>query len=140
MVTTKSRYALRAMIILATHHGLGPVSVEKMAGRENVSEKYLSMVMGMLKTAGLVGSQRGPHGGYYLRKPPDQITAYDIVDAMDGTQTGIACVDSPKTCKNEIDCAARSVWNDASMAYTAALQRNTLAAIADTGPCPATDP
>jgi len=111
MITTKSRYALRALVELAAGYGSGPIAVEDMATDEMVSRKYLATVMGLLKTAGFVTGIRGPGGGYVLAKHPSQISVLDVVQELDGTDIGVPCVERPGFCDREPRCETRIVWD-----------------------------
>ena len=62
-------------------------------GRRDISEKYLGQIIIPLKSAGLVISHRGAHGGYSLARPPEDITVKDVVEAIEGTIAPVPCVD-----------------------------------------------
>ena len=72
-LTTKGRYAARAMLELALNHGNGPLQLREIAQKQEISERYLERMMRALVTAGLVRSTRGKHGGFSLAKNPDEI-------------------------------------------------------------------
>ena len=69
-VTSKGRYALRVMLDLAQHPEEGFISLKTVADRQGFSMKYLEMIVGSLKKAGLVDSTRGKEGGYRLNRSP----------------------------------------------------------------------
>ena len=68
-LSTKGRYGLRAMIDLAVYSEKEPVSIQSIADRQNISERYLEQLMASLKKEGLVKSIRGANGGYQLARP-----------------------------------------------------------------------
>jgi len=127
MITTKSRYALRALVELAVEYGSGPIPVEEMAADETLSKKYLATVMGLLKTAGFVNGIRGPGGGYVLAKHPSRITVLDIVRELDGTDIGVPCVDQPGVCEQESRCETKVVWDALRDSMTDTLRQFSLA-------------
>ena len=129
-VSTKSRYAIRAMIELAHHFGQGSLQLREIARRQKLSEKYLEQIMHPLRTKGLVYSLKGSQGGYFLSRPPAEITVYDIVTTMEGTITPVPCVDNPQICDRPDVCATRPVWCRLKDCITAELQAHTLAELA----------
>lgn len=82
MISTTAEYALRATVFLATRHGQ-PTSRQDIAGATNVPLDYLLKVLGTLDAAGIVRSKRGPGGGYWLGDDPAEISALDVVEAVD---------------------------------------------------------
>lgn len=82
--TAKLRYGLQLMIELALNHGRGPVLVPAIAERQGLPGKYLHVLLGSLKAAGLVRAQRGPAGGCELTRHPAAITAEEILEALEG--------------------------------------------------------
>lgn len=82
-VSAKVDYAVRAAVELAAA-GEDPVKGEVVAEAQDIPLKFLENILGELKHAGLVNSRRGAHGGYWLRKPPGEITLADIARAVEG--------------------------------------------------------
>ena len=78
-ISTRGRYAVRAMLDLALQSGGGPTLVRDISKRQGVSDLYLEQLFTRLKTAGLVRSTRGPKGGFMLAKLPSQIRLADIL-------------------------------------------------------------
>jgi Rrf2 family protein len=84
-LSCKVDYACIALLELATRHKLGkPTSVSEIAISQHIPIRYLDQVMAMLRRSGLITSQRGAKGGYYLAREPWQIKLTDIVVALDG--------------------------------------------------------
>ena len=81
-LSTKGRYGLRAMIDLARFSENEPVSISSIATRQDISERYLEQLFGLLKKAGLIKSIRGASGGYVLDKPVEAISVGDILSAV----------------------------------------------------------
>ena len=129
-ISTKSRYAVRAMIELALHYEQGPLQLKEIARRQNLSEKYLEQIMHPLRTKGLIYSQKGSQGGYCLANPPGDIDVYDIVTTMEGSISPVACVDNPQVCDRLEICATRQVWIRLKECIIGELQSHTLAKLA----------
>jgi Rrf2 family protein len=82
-ISAKSDYAVRALIELAARGG-GPVKGDRLAAAQQIPPKFLEAILTQLRQAGLLQSRRGAEGGYWLGRPPDQITLADIIRAADG--------------------------------------------------------
>lgn len=82
--SAKGRYGLQLMVELALQAGRGPVLVATIAARQALPAKFLRVLLGNLKTAGLVKVQRGPSGGCELARHPSHITALDVIEALEG--------------------------------------------------------
>ena len=82
-MSTKSRFAVQAMIDLALREHSGPVALAQIASRQGVSLSYLEQLFSRLRRAGLVDSTRGPGGGYTLGRRIGEISAGDIVQAVE---------------------------------------------------------
>lgn len=79
MISTKGRYALRVMLDLAEHGKENYVSLKDVAQRQNISMKYLEMIVSVLNKGNMVKSQRGKAGGYQLSKMPSEYTVGEII-------------------------------------------------------------
>ena len=110
-LSTRSRYGVRMMANLASHYGKKPVFLKDIAKREDISEKYLSIIVIPLRSAGLIRSTRGAHGGYVLGRPPAEITVSDIFDALEGKVCLVDCVNNPKNCPRVSTCPTRDIWS-----------------------------
>ena len=83
-VSAKADYALRACVELAAVEGAGAVKGERIAQAQGIPLKFLENILGDLRHAGLVRSQRGADGGYWLNRPADEISVADIIRAVEG--------------------------------------------------------
>jgi len=108
-LSTRARYGVRLMLALARNYGKGPMGLRDIARMEEISQKYLSLLMITLKEVGLVHSTRGAHGGYSLARAPSQINFGEIVDVMEGDCL-VDCVKNPSTCSRASVCTSRYVW------------------------------
>jgi len=111
-LSTKGRYGTRLMLELALHYGSGPIPLKDIAECQNISEKYLGNLIPSLKASGLIKSTQGAHGGYYLAKPPQDITLGEVVESVEGEMTLVECVNTPKTCNRSSSCVVREVWKE----------------------------
>jgi Rrf2 family protein len=109
-ITTKGRYATRAIIDLAMHDHGKPVLLRDLAEHQAISEKYLERMMGMLVKAGLVKSFRGQKGGFGLARTPDRIRLADVIEAVEGRIQPVGCVEDSSRCERKNICATRDVW------------------------------
>jgi Rrf2 family protein len=109
-LSTRARYGVRLMVALAFNYGKGPVFLKDVAKGENISEKYLSLIIIPLRRIGLVNSIRGAHGGYLLAKDPSQITMKEIIDVLEGDCSLVDCVRNPSTCPRVPICASHDIW------------------------------
>lgn len=90
-ISVKVDYACRVLAEMARLHGTGALAqIEPLAAAEAVPPNFLAQILGELRDAGLVTSKRGSQGGYALARPPEQITLYDIMHAIDGELLGFS--------------------------------------------------
>ncbi|MGI6033924.1 MAG: RrF2 family transcriptional regulator [Coriobacteriales bacterium] len=85
LISTKGRYALRAMIDLAEHQAEGYIPLKEIAARQEISDKYLESIVKQLVKAKLVVGIRGKGGGYKLNADPTSITAYQVLEVAEGS-------------------------------------------------------
>jgi Rrf2 family protein len=109
-LSTRARYGVRVMVELALNYGKGSVILKDISKRQNISEKYLSLIIIPLRGVGLVNSIRGAHGGYSLAKDPSQITMKEIVDVLEGDCSLVNCVKDPSVCPRVPICASHDIW------------------------------
>ena len=111
-LSTKGRYGLRAMIDLARYSEEEPVSISSIAARQDISERYLEQLVGLLKKAGLVRSIRGATGGYVLAKSTGEISVGDVLRALEGSLEPVRCAAfySEEGCMAADGCVTKYVW------------------------------
>lgn len=83
-ITTKSPYALRALVELGRQGGDAPVPIGELARRRDIPVQFLEQLFAVLRRSGLLKSQRGVKGGYSFAKEPSEITVLEIVELLDG--------------------------------------------------------
>jgi Rrf2 family cysteine metabolism transcriptional repressor len=127
-LSTRGRYAARAMYDLAVHQHNGPVPLKVISDRQSISEKYLEQLFLKLRRKGLIRSVRGPGGGYLLGKKPGKITVGEILRAVEGPLMPVFCVDDPpgKRCKRAQDCRMRLFWKELGQKMLDCLDSQTL--------------
>lgn len=135
-VSTKSRYAVAAMVDLAQHYGMGPVALRGVADRQQVSEHYLEQLMSSLRRAGLVRSLRGAQGGYELAKEPSTVSVGDIVRAMEGPIAPVDCLLAERSpsnpyCGKTIRCIRRNIWQKMGDSINQTLDAITLKSLCE---------
>jgi len=106
-LTTKGRYAVVAMVDIASRGAGRPISLAEIADRQGISLAYLEQLFCKLRRSGLVASVRGPGGGYRLGREAQAIPIADIILAVDDR----LCADEEAATEAEAgDCAIRALW------------------------------
>jgi Rrf2 family protein len=111
-ISTRGRYALRAILDLALHDDQGPVLRHDIAARQEISADYVAQLFQHLCAAGLVKGVKGPGGGYLLARDPAAIRVGDVVRAVEGPIAATRCIipgQSPP-CHRAETCITRLLW------------------------------
>jgi len=113
-LSTKGRYAVMAMVDLASHSGGKPVALADIADRQEISLSYLEQLFGKLRKGGLVKSVRGPGGGYLLAREAGETRVSDIIMAVDELIKATRCTPgSPSGCHlNKSRCMTHDLWEE----------------------------
>lgn len=134
-ISAKADYAVRAAIHLASV-SQGPTKGQEIAAAQGIPAKFLEAIMTSLKTAGVVRSQLGPSGGYWLSRPADEITVADVMRAVDGPLASVRG-QRPELVEYAGSAAPlKSVWLAVRSSLRDVLEHVTLADLA-TGALPA---
>jgi Rrf2 family protein len=88
-VTAKADYAVRAIIELADSSQDSPRKVDEVAQAQNIPVSFLENILTQLRSSGIVRSQRGPEGGYWLAHPADEVNLAQIIRAVEGPLVGV---------------------------------------------------
>lgn len=132
ILSTKGRYGLKAMFVLALHYGSGPVSLTTIAEAQELSVNYLEQLILPLKKNKLVESIRGAQGGYLLARAPKDITIGSILKTLEGPLTASECVsDDPGQCSNANYCVTRIIWEKITDSIDAVVESTTLQDMVD---------
>jgi Rrf2 family transcriptional regulator, cysteine metabolism repressor len=114
-ITTKSPYALSALVELYRQGERGPVPVAELARRRGIPAQFLEQLFAALRRAGVLRSHRGVKGGYSFARPPAEVTVLEVVELLDGPLGG----------------GAAGVFADAARAARDVLAQSTVADVAD---------
>ena len=135
-LSTRGRYALRAMIDLAQIqcNNFKPISLRDISLRQEISLQYLEQLFNKLKKANLVKSIRGAGGGYLLAKEAGEISTGDIIRAVEGPIVLVDCIstgkktnkNSPRKCKKIEDCAIKVLLEEVAMKINQTLDATSL--------------
>jgi Rrf2 family protein len=129
-VSAKADYALRAVIELAVIGGDVPVKGERIAQAQKIPLKFLENILGDLRHAGVVRSQRGVEGGYWLARPADEITVADVIRAVEGPIANVRGVGPEQVEYAGSAERLREVWIAVRANLRAVLERVTIADLA----------
>ncbi|MHB8173678.1 MAG: Rrf2 family transcriptional regulator [Nitrospirota bacterium] len=112
-LSTKGRYAVRAMFDLSFYSKGDPVPLSRISEREEISLHYLEQLFNKLRKSGVVESVRGPSGGFRLSRKPSEITVEEIVRVVEGSITPVKCLDikdKKKICHRADKCVTFVLW------------------------------
>lgn len=125
-LSTRGRYATRALLDLARHQKAGPIPLKDIARRQEISLHYLEHLVTPLIIAGIVRSSRGPAGGVRLVKPPHEIKLSEVIRLVEGSIVPVECVVNPEVCSRSELCVTREIWAELERAMSAVLESTTL--------------
>jgi Rrf2 family protein len=128
-VSAKADYAIRAMVELAAEGG-GPVKSDRISQAQEIPTKFLENIMSDLRNAGLVRSQRGTDGGYWLAKPAREIDLAQVIRAVDGPLANVRGYRSEEITYSGSAEPLKDVWVAVRASLRAVLERVTLEDVA----------
>lgn len=113
-LTQKAKYALKALVYLAKEYEKGPVLITKIAESENISRKFLELILLELKNHGVLQSKKGRGGGYWLARPPEDIYLGAVIRVFEGALAPLPCASKRyyrrcEECTDEATCEVRAV-------------------------------
>lgn len=130
-LSKRGEYGLRALQDLAKRYGEGPVPNKDLARRNNIPPRFLEQILLGLKHGRIVRSQKGPRGGYYLARPPQEITLAEVVRLLDGPLAPISCVSETAYeacgCPDMETCGLRRVMRKVRDTVAGIMESTTLA-------------
>ena len=109
-LSSKARYAVRAMVSLNLYAQGAPVTLKDISSREDISLTYLEQLFVKLRRGGIVDSVRGPGGGYVLGRPADRIRVDEIIESVEESLVPVPCMDDDGQCSCANRCVTQSVW------------------------------
>ena len=92
MLSKRTKYGLKALTYIARSEGDMPVQVGVIAKSESIPQKFLESILLTLRKSGVLGSKKGKHGGYYLRKKPSEILMTEVMRVLEGPIAMVPCV------------------------------------------------
>lgn len=132
-VTAKVDYAVRAAVVLAAASSAadpGPVKGDAIGRGQGIPTKYLESILTELRHAGIVRSQRGADGGYWLARPADDVTIADVIRAVEGPLANVRGERPEAVAFPETTATMRDVWVATRAAMRSVLETTTLADVA----------
>ena len=132
MLSKKAKYGLRALLALARRRAQEPVLIAELAAQEGIPRKFLEMILLELRNAGILQSQKGKGGGYWLGRAPETIGLGEVIRALDGPMAPLPCVShlayrKCEECDDEATCGIRAVMQEVREATASVLDRESLA-------------
>ena len=113
MITTKGRYAIRVMIDLAEHENGSYIPLKDIAARQEISKKYLEIIVKDMGAGGLITGASGKGGGYKLCRSPQDYSVGEILTLMEGTLASVACLtENAAPCPRESQCRTLPMWTE----------------------------
>ena len=126
-LSAKADYAVRAVLVLAIHEGEGPLKGELVARAQELPLKFVENILGELKHAGVVASQRGPEGGYKLAVPAAEVSLADVIRIVDGPIAAVAGIRPDEVTYPPGAEALPGVWLEARGMLRSVLETTTFA-------------
>lgn len=135
MLTMKTKYALKALAVLANAEEGEPVLIADIAEKEDIPLKFLQLILRELRQHGMLRSRKGRGGGYYLAKPAQSITLTSLIRILDGPMAPVPCLSRTayqrcEGCRSESACGLRLILREAHDATLRVLESRTLADLA----------
>jgi len=113
MISTRGRYAIRVMLDLAEHSQGGFIPLKEIAERQEISKKYLEIIVKDMVAGGLLTGASGKGGGYRLCRSPEAYTVGEILEHMEGTLAAVACLsDGAASCPRAAECETLPLWTE----------------------------
>jgi Rrf2 family protein len=136
VLTRKSKYGLKALLVLAREYQQGPILASELAAREGIPEKFLQAILLELKRRGIVRSKRGQGGGYQLSRDPSSVNFGEVIRLLEGPLALTPCVSQTaytrcEECADERTCGVRLVMKVVRDETARILEGATLAVVND---------
>lgn len=125
-LSTRGRYATRALLDLALHRDEEPTLLKDIARRQEISLSYLEHLITPLIAGGIVRSTRGARGGVSLARSPEDIRLSEVIQLLEGSVAPVECVNNPEICSRSALCVTRDIWGELKKAIDGVLESTTL--------------
>jgi Rrf2 family protein len=129
-ISAKADYAIRATVELAAAGENGPVKGDRIAAAQQIPPNFLENILADLRNSGLVASRRGADGGYWLARPPAEISLADVIRAVDGPLAAVRGQRSEQVSYEGSAASLRDVWVAVRASLRNVLEHVTLADVA----------
>ena len=111
LISTRGRYALRILADIAEHQTDSYITLQEVAQRQDISEKYLESIVRDLVRNGIVAGQRGKGGGYRLCRSPEMINVGEVLNVTEGSLAPVACLGQEASpCVRAAQCRTLDFW------------------------------
>lgn len=132
-ISTKGRYALESLLAMGVLVGNEPVAITRIIEETHISKNYLEQIFFQLRKAGVLSSKRGPKGGYYIAIPLNELTANQIITAVEGEIIPVPCSKNPDVCTCNINdkCSTTILWQELYQTINRNLVEKTLQDMVD---------
>ena len=125
-ISTRTRYALRALLEMACRQDRKLFQLEELSRHQEISRKYLENIFAVLKKNHIVYSRVGKNGGFYLPENIKNISLLRILEALEGKVVIVSCVKNGKRCQRLSNCPANRIWNELNTAIRSILASKNL--------------
>ncbi len=125
-ITRTEEYGLRGLLFLVKHAPEKAVLVSEISKGQKIPAAFLAKIFQRLSKAGVLRSTRGAKGGFLLRKPADQITMREVIEALEGPIVLNRCLVRKGECEEERDCPLHPVWEEMQQSILEILDRTTM--------------
>jgi Rrf2 family protein len=134
MLSKKTKYAIKALVILGKNQNEPPMQIARIAEKEHIPKKFLEQILLDLRNAGYLYSKKGAGGGYSLNKKPEDIYLVDILRITDGPIAMVSCASIKfyqkcEECDDEVTCGIRKAFIDVRDASLKVLSETSIANI-----------
>ena len=114
MISKTNQYAIRAVVYLAQEAADHPIRARQVAGGLGLPANYLSKILHALARAGVLASERGPHGGFRLARAPEQLSLAEVMAPFDSVVQQRTCLLGRAECSDDKPCRLHDRWKAAS--------------------------
>lgn len=125
-LSTRVRFGLRIMVQIAAEGEKQPLFARRIAAAQGISEPYVDQILMALRSGGLLISRRGRNGGYQVASPASEITALDVLEAVEGELSLVECLVDSSACDRRAGCVTHKVWRKATESLKESLASVTL--------------
>lgn len=144
MISQKTKYALKALMVLGDQRALGgpPLRIEEIARLSGAPKRFLEHILLDIRNAGIIASTRGRTGGYALTREPSQVSLSELLRLIDGPMAPLQCLSRKayqrcEDCTDEDTCRIRRIFAEVFWSYLVMIDSLTLSDILRSGGLPA---